>query len=445
MPQHITCPNCQTPFSTDIISVVDVGRHPELKTRLLSGTLNVAQCPNCGAGIQLSSPMIYHDPAHELFMAYVPMEMNLPHVEQQKLIGEMVRQVMDNTPPEKRRAYMLQPLTIINLQTFYEKVLETEGITKEMINRQRKQAELVETLATADKETSLQLIEQHKDEIDETFFGLVESALQSALQDNDSKETLQLTNLQARLYRHTDVGQRIEKQRAALRKFQQAAQKQGGLSPELVLDHILNNEDSADTVEAIGRMVQSGLNYQFFQLMTNTIDRRRKKGNEAGAARLEEYREMLLDMQREAREETQQMMQQASGTLQAVLSAESPRQAIRDHLDEMDDAFLYLLNMSLAQAEQAGNKEQAQALRALQQMISEEIEEQMPPEVRLVNQLASTDSIMGQNEILDEHPELVNANLLNLLQMVANQQEEMDEEFLERIKGLAELVRSRLN
>jgi hypothetical protein len=111
----------------------------------------------------------------------------------------------------------------------------------------------------------------------------------------------------------------------------------------------------------------------------------------------------------------------------------------------MDDAFLYLLNMSLAQAEQAGNKEQAQALRALQQMISEEIEEQMPPEVLLVNQLASTDSIMEQNEILDEHPELVNANLLNLLQMVANQQEEMDEEFLVRIKGLAELVRSRLN
>ncbi len=50
---QITCPNCGTPYSAEVHQIIDVGRQPELKQMLLSGQLNVAVCPSCGAGGQL--------------------------------------------------------------------------------------------------------------------------------------------------------------------------------------------------------------------------------------------------------------------------------------------------------------------------------------------------------------------------------------------------------
>jgi hypothetical protein len=138
---QISCPNCGTNYPAEVHQVIDVGRNPELKAALLSGQINMAVCPSCGAGGQLSSPMVYHDPQHELFMVYIPQELNLDQVEREKYIGQLTRDVIDNTPAEQRRAYLLQPMTMLTMQSFLEKVLETEGITKEMIERQKKQAE----------------------------------------------------------------------------------------------------------------------------------------------------------------------------------------------------------------------------------------------------------------------------------------------------------------
>ena len=146
MQTQITCPRCQTPFAADVHQIIDVGREPQLKELFLNGYLNVAQCPACSAVTRITTPMLYHDPAHELFMVHVPIEMSLPYDAQEKLIGDLVRQTMDSLPPEQRRGYMFQPETVLSLQTFVEKVLETEGVTQEMIARQRGQADLLRQL-----------------------------------------------------------------------------------------------------------------------------------------------------------------------------------------------------------------------------------------------------------------------------------------------------------
>ena len=93
-------------------------------------------------------------------MIYVPQELNLDQVQREEYIGQLTREVMDQTPAEQRRAYMLQPKTILTMQSFLENVLETEGITKEMIERQQKQAELLNTLATADADVADYLIKE---------------------------------------------------------------------------------------------------------------------------------------------------------------------------------------------------------------------------------------------------------------------------------------------
>src|SRR5690554_3440112 len=111
MLHQINCPRCSSPITVDVYQVVDAQRTPELKYALLNGQLNAFVCPNCGLAGQMASPLLYHDSEHELFMVYVPMELNMSRVEQERLIGQMVKQVMDSLPPEARRGYMLQPQT----------------------------------------------------------------------------------------------------------------------------------------------------------------------------------------------------------------------------------------------------------------------------------------------------------------------------------------------
>jgi len=137
METTISCPACRTQFVGNLTQIIDVGLEPQLKSLFLNGSLNVVQCPNCGSITRVSTPLLYHDPEHELFMIHIPMEMGMPHDEEQKMIGQLVRRAMDRLPAEQRKGYMLQPQTVISMQTFMEKVLETEGITPEMLAEQR--------------------------------------------------------------------------------------------------------------------------------------------------------------------------------------------------------------------------------------------------------------------------------------------------------------------
>ena len=86
----------------------------------------------------MATLMLFHDPDHEMFMVHVPQELNLNQMQREQTIGQLTKQVMDEMPAEERRAYMFQPQIMMNWQTFMEKVLETEGITPEMIARQKK-------------------------------------------------------------------------------------------------------------------------------------------------------------------------------------------------------------------------------------------------------------------------------------------------------------------
>ena len=91
MQTQITCPSCNTMIAGEVHQIVDVGLQPELKEMLLNGNMNIVECPTCGAATRVGMPMLYHDPANELFMVYMPMEMNLSHTEQQEQIGQMVK------------------------------------------------------------------------------------------------------------------------------------------------------------------------------------------------------------------------------------------------------------------------------------------------------------------------------------------------------------------
>ncbi|RMH00896.1 MAG: hypothetical protein D6706_02880 [Chloroflexi bacterium] len=445
MRTQITCPNCQTPYVAEVHQVIDAGQNPELKYRLLNGQLNIAVCPNCGAGGQLSTPLLFHDPDHELFMVHIPQEMNLDEVQREQIIGQLVRQVMDKLPAEQRRAYMLQPQMVLSMQTFMEKVLETEGITKEMIERQRRQSELLRTLSKADPDVVDHLIKEREDEIDETFFAMLQSVIDAASQLNDDRQLLPLINLRAKLMTETAVGRQLEKQQIALHKLNQEVKKTRRLTPEMLLKHVLQHEEDENTVMALVNAAQAGLDYEFFRLLSEEIEKREKAGDTPGAERLQNLRAKLLEFFETLQEQSRQLLLHAEKTLNELLAAENKDKMILERMPEFDEVFMYVLTSKISEAEHKGNKEESMALQDIHSRILRAAERQLPPEIQLLNDLLEAKSVEEQKQILESHKDMVSPELLKMVEAVQEQVKEMGQTELDgRLSGVKDLIQDNL-
>jgi len=446
MLNQIQCPRCQTVFTAEIHQVIDVGQNPQLKYELLNGTLNLFVCPNCGTSGQMATPLLYHDPEHEMFMVHVPMELNLPHQERQRLIGQLVQEVMGKTPPEARRGYMLQPQEIISYQTFIEKILETEGVTPEMIARQRRQSELLQTLSRADRDVADQLLQDRADEIDETFFAMLHSLIEMAQQQGNNDQVIRLVNLQARLYTETEVGRRLEARQTALRSFQQEARKAGELTPELLLKHVLKNREDEATVNALISVGQQAFNYEFFRLLTERVETAAREHDKEEARVLRDLRQQLLSIQQEMQSASERIFSDATETLQRLLNAEDKQQALQENIARIDEPFMYVLSAMIAQAEQQGNQEQLQALQGIHNLILEEAEKQVPPQIRFINRLVRAGSEEAQRKLLDENRDQITPELVQILDALSEQVAVSDDDsgIGDEIQRLKAMVQARV-
>lgn len=443
MRTQITCPACQTPYAAEVHQIVDVGQNPELKEALIAGYLNVAQCPACGAVTQISGPLLYHDPDHELFMVHVPVEMGLPLQEQEQLIGQMVQRAMDNLPPAERRGYMFQPETILSMQTFMEMVFATEGITPEMIARQRDQSELLQKMVDADKDTQIQLVNDNQEMIDETFFAMLRAMREAADGSSDEAVSLKLTNLQARLMRGTEVGRRLEKQQRALHEFSQDVRKADGLTPELLLKHVLANRGDDSIIAALIVAGQPAFNYQFFLLLSERIEKRQKSGIDA--TELLALRETLLNIQNEMEERSKEELEKAQQTLQSIVDAQDKVAAVRSKFAQIDNTVLYLLAASIQQAEEQGDAERIIVLQEVQTIIANQMEQQAPPEIRLVNRLVRSDSFEEQQQILDEGSDLIRPELVQVMNMLVEDADSRgQDELKDKLQTVRNLIEARL-
>ncbi len=94
-----TCP-CGTAFSGTTYEYVNAAQNPQLRYIILSGSLNVSTCPNCGRRAATSNPFIYSDPAHNL-LAYVHPRSDAPE-EARLLVLEQLRSVYVDLADEQQ-------------------------------------------------------------------------------------------------------------------------------------------------------------------------------------------------------------------------------------------------------------------------------------------------------------------------------------------------------
>src|SRR3954449_7662785 len=199
---QMACPSCRTPMRAQVFTLVDVGRQPELKNYLLAGQLNVAVCPKCGTTAMIAAPLIYHDPAKQLFLVHFPQQLNARPDEQERFIGDATSLIMRELPQEAPKGYLLAPRRFLTLNALLDTILEADGISREVIEAQRARVELISRLAEAFEQGEQQLaaaVTQNKAALDYEFFATLTAFADASAQSGRDDSAQLLEDLRAKL------------------------------------------------------------------------------------------------------------------------------------------------------------------------------------------------------------------------------------------------------
>jgi hypothetical protein len=426
----IQCPNCGNRFESPVISLIDVGAYPELRSYFLSGQLNVAVCPKCQTPVMLEVPLVYHDPKAEFLAVYFPQQLNIPELEKQKMIGEVTQSLMRSLPPEQRKGYFLNPRQFVSRQSLADAIYGTMGISQEELDRQRKKAKLVEQLQVfADDPKGLQMMVKSSDkDIDGEFFSILASMLEQASATGDEKARGRLEMLRDNLMPITSWGKRAQKQRAAVESLKDVK------TPEELVDRIVAADE--DEIGAIVLAVRPALDYKFFETLTGRVDA--AKGAEK--ERLAKLRDRLLELTKQLDDATRESVETSVKLLQEIINSPSPRTAVREHADEIDDMFMSVLTRNMQAAEQKGDQSLLQRLAMVYEEIMNLMQAGAPPEVQFINELVMAPYPDGARQLLQENREVVTPELLDLIGQMADQMaEEEGEDAAEMVKRLRDI------
>lgn len=421
MPQtQIACPRCRQSIPAQVEQLFDVTSDPAAKQRLLGRVSNYARCPFCGFEGPLATPIVYHDNDKELLLTYFPSELGLPVNEQEKLIGPLITQVMNKLPAEKRKGYLLRPQSFLTYQSMIEKILEKDGVTREMLDDQQKRVSLIQRLMEASSpEVRAAIIKENSAMLDETFFALFNRLLEAALQSRQQSAAQAMAALQEELLEHSEYGRKVRAQmgelEAAVKSLQEAGQ---GLTREKLLDIFLAAPTEA-RLQALVSMTRNGLDYSFFQILTERID----KSSGAERARLEELRTKVLEYTNQIDKAVEEQMKQAEQMIESILAAPDIAQATVQNLGAFQsDVVVQVLESKL---QEASRKQDSARMQKLQQMVAVLQQASTPPEVMLINELleVADDEIVLARK-LQEHEAEIGEELSGMIAGLMNQVEQ---------------------
>jgi len=433
----VSCPRCRQPVVADIEQLFDMGTDPQAKQKLLSGIFNVVQCPSCGYTGQTPRPLVYHDPEKELLLTYFPPDLGLPVNEQERLIGPLINQVVNNLPLEKRKAYLLRPQGMLTFETLVEKVLEADGITKEMLDNQQKRLALIQRLLNMSPDSRMTAIKQEESLVDNELFSLLGRVFEIAIAQGDQQGAQAIALLQKDLIEQTEFGQKIKQQNdeaeAAIQSLQEAGKD--GLTREKLLELIITAQ-SETRLNTLVSMARAGMDYTFFELLSKRIEA--EEGEEK--LRLTELREKLIDLTQRIDKAVQGRIAQASEAINQILSTPDLEKTVMENSDLIDDFFMEALRAELAKAQQNSDLERSAKLKKLVDVIQKL--SQPPAEYALVEELLSAENQEARQEVLKNNISSITPEFLQILNglVMQSEKEQQPAEVQQELKEIYRLA-----
>jgi hypothetical protein len=319
------------------------------------------------------------------------------------------------------------------MQGLVEKVLEADGITKEMIQAQQDKLEFLQKLSsTANEEARLEMLKENENLVDADLFNLLTRLLQTAAATGDQESMNQLEEIQSLLIVNTEIGRQIQQQtdevQAAVESLQEAGQE---LTREKLVDLVIEAPNEI-RLSALVSLARPGMDYQFFQILSQRIDAAGGEEQE----RLSNLREEILTLTEQIDEQVKQRSDAAQQLLDQILEAEDVTQAIQQNASAIDEFFVQAVQQSLDQARQSGDLERSAKLSQLEEVIRQATAQ--PPEIEFLEELLEAEDEAARQELLDSNKDKVTPELFQMISGLMNQVTETNQDpvLVDKIKAI---------
>ena len=401
---QVTCPSCGSSYTAAVFTIVDLGANPELKGLLLAGQINTAVCNSCGAGGPLSVPLMVHEPEHEFLGVVVPGQARMDDMQTQKMIGEMSQALMAKLPSDQRKGYMFQAQQYFEWDSLIEKLWGFEGVTPEMLRRRREQSELISSLVRlgSDENAMKMVVDRNKGLIDSSFFVLLGQVINAVAAEGQTEQQEALIGLRSALLESTEAGQELK---ALEERVQEALSKIGpNTTREELLSQLLDFWTEGENGEAVATAVlNAAAAITDYQFLLGLADRLENTADPEERSALIAIRERVVEIGEQRSQSQQAAAQQVQAVLQEVLQASDTDAALKENAEHLNEMFLAVLASNIRQAEQNKAAFAAQRLRTIYEKAVAILEEQMPPEMRLLNRLLSAPDEGTMRRLLQDH------------------------------------------
>jgi hypothetical protein len=410
-------------IQAQVEQLFDVTADPGAKQRLLGRVSNYARCPHCGFEGPLSTPIVYHDNEKELLLTFFPSELGLPVNEQEKMVGPLITKVMDSLPTEKRKGYLLRPQSFLTYQSMVERILEADGISKEMLDGQQKRVDLIQRLLqTTTPEVRAEIIKENAALLDEAFFGMFNRLMEAAMQSGQQPTAQAMSALQEELLEGSDYGRELKGQFEEIQAAVQTLQEVGqGLTREKLLD-IFTEAPSEARLKALVSMTRNGLDYSFFQILTERIE----KASDDEREKLESLRESLLDITNQIDKAMEAQMKSADEFIEQILSAPNISEVVAQNIEQFNnEAISQVLEAKMREASQSQDNER---LQKIQQIVSVLQQASTPPEIELIQALLEAPDEAAMQQMLEANHAMLTDELGGMIAGLMNQMEQQQSE-----------------
>jgi hypothetical protein len=415
---QMSCPRCRQPLVAEVEQLFDVGSDPQAKQRLLSGQSNQANCQKCGYQGSIPTPIIYHDPDKDLLLTFFPPELGLPLNEQERMMGPYITQVVNHLPAEKRKAYLFRPQSMLTFQTMIDRILQADGITREMIEASQKRLNLIQRLLTASPAARPEIVRQEEAMMDESFFQMLNRLVEASLASGDQNSARAIAQLQQEVLPLTAVGQRLMTESAEVQAAVQALQELGqkGLTRESLID-LLIQQKSEPALAAIVSMTRNGLDYEFYTLLSKRIDNAPADEKQ----KLTDLRQKLQDLSAEIDIRLKERMEGARLLLSEIVGSANVEQAFKEHIEEIDEFFAEVLRTELQAAREKGDLVRSGKIQKVVELIQQA--STPPVEFAFIEELISVNTEAERRQLLEQNQDKVTPDLLQMINGLTSQME----------------------
>jgi hypothetical protein len=239
------------------------------------------------------------------------------------------------------------------------------------------------------------------------------------------------------LLENTEIGKEVKKQaeeaEEAVKSLQEVSKT--GFTREKLLD-LMVAAPSEIRVATIVRMTRSGMDYNFFQILSDRIEAAQNGAKE----KLIALRESILKMVEEIDNEMKAQAAQMSQLIDKVVQSPDIPRVMEQILPAVNEVFVEVLKNQLDIANQKNDLARLAKLQLMVDVIQKA--SAPPPEYELIEKLLEAPDEDAMHKILGEKPELITQEFTQMLPGLINQAESQKEnpEVVEKLRKINRVV-----